>query len=96
MEFEQGDGVSGGRWSGREAVIERQALEPNRVREMAGLVLVTQQLDELGIVRGDQDGVLPAMAGIPEELPQDRFARGDSLDGVGAPEQLIKQEQVRV
>jgi len=69
VKLQQRDGVSCGRRPGREAVVERQAVGPDRIREVACRVLVTQQFDELGIVRGGQDDVLPAMARIPEEFP---------------------------
>ena len=95
MQLEQRDRVSRGRRTWHQAVVERQPVRANRIGEMARLVITAQQVDKFGIMGSSDDHVIPGIAGISQQFAQHRFTCGDSLDGVGAPEQLVKQEQVR-
>ena len=83
------------RRAGFDPVIEREAVGTDVVAEVVGVEAGGREVDELPIVRRRQRDVRGPAVVTAEELQEYRLSRGDALDGVGAAEQLVEQEEMR-
>jgi hypothetical protein len=92
VEAQQRDGVSSGRGTRPESVVERQAVAANRGAEMAGGERLRQQIDEFAIVRGRDHHMSCGAVAAGDEFAQHRVPCGDPFHRIRAPEELVEQQ----